>query len=297
MPRGSRLAGLLVALGALIAPAATNAAFGGANGRIFFDTGSPGREIASISPEGDDRRSIAQGSDPAVAPDGREIAYVRGDDLYLASRDGSDELRLTNSDVAERAPSFSPSGNKLVYATKTDSSGPGRAEPGHVFTIGLNDGDRTRLTQSDATDSDPSYSPSGNKISFTRPDDDGNTQLMKMNADGSNRDQLTTGRHAIARPSWSPDGSRIAFSDNLADGVSLYSVEPDGSDPVRLTFGGNEFDPSYSPSGNKIVYSGQAGEETKALFVMHSSGLFGTERLTAPKEAGADGHPYWGPVP
>ena len=55
----------------LVAPAAADGVSPGSNGRIFFDTGGPGRDIVSVDPQGGDRTKVTQGREPAVSPTGR----------------------------------------------------------------------------------------------------------------------------------------------------------------------------------------------------------------------------------
>ena len=181
----------------LALPAAASAGYPGANGRIFFDVGGgSGAAIFSIQPDGSDRqRLIDRGREPAVSADGRQIVFMRGGDLYLATRSGSDIVQVTDTDEAERNPSFSPSGNKLLFAT--DSTG---GKPGHIFTMRTDGGDRTRLTQSQRPDSDPSFSPNGNKVVFVRVGTDAVSQLYKMDTDGTNINQLTSGAVRVRGP-------------------------------------------------------------------------------------------------
>ena len=112
-----RVAGITAVLAALIAPAAVDGAFPGSNGRIFFDTGGPGRDIVSVDPQGGDRTKVTQGQEPAVSPNGRVIAFVRRGDIYLSNKLGGDERQLTDTPIVERTPSWSPHGNQLVFAT------------------------------------------------------------------------------------------------------------------------------------------------------------------------------------
>ena len=181
----------------LALPAAASAGYPGANGRIFFDVGGgSGAAIFSIQPDGSDRqRLIDRGREPAVSADGRQIVFMRGGDLYLATRSGSDIVQVTDTAEAERNPSFSPSGNKLLFAT--DSTG---GKPGHIFTMRTDGGDRTRLTQSQRPDSDPSFSPTGNKVVFVRVGTDAVSQLYKMDTDGTNINQLTSGAVRVRGP-------------------------------------------------------------------------------------------------
>ena len=68
---------------------------------------------------------------------------------------------------------------------------------------------------------------------------------------------LVTMPAPAARAAWVRDSGRIAFySDRMGDQFDIYAINPDGSDPVRLTQNaGSDFDPSYSPDGSKIAWT------------------------------------------
>src|SRR5205085_7851288 len=84
-------------------------------------------------------------------------------------------------------------GNFEIYAMNSDGTG------------------QTRLTTNQSIDSDPAFSPDGNRIAFRRLRD-GSAEIYLMNSDGSNQTRLTNspGNDNI-RPAWSPDGTKIAF--------------------------------------------------------------------------------------
>ena len=76
--------------------------------------------------------------------------------------------------------------------------------------------------------------------------------LNLVGADGSDDRTLPIDLPGdVFHPTWSPDGSRIAFDmDN-----DIYSVQVDGSEPVRLTDGpGSDTQPAWSPDGTQIAY-------------------------------------------
>ena len=93
----------------------------------------PGPRVEVADREGDDREVLIEdGGEPAWSPDGVEIAFVSDRDrngpclfhdcagnaseLYVADADGGNERRLTKTTAQEVHPSWSPDGEKLLFA-------------------------------------------------------------------------------------------------------------------------------------------------------------------------------------
>lgn len=286
--------GLSVAIAALALPAAASAAFPGSNGRIYFDVGGGrGAAVFSIDPDGSGREKIVDGArEPAISADGKRLAYTKGGDLFTAGRLGGDPEEVIDTKAKIKSPAFSPSGNRIAYATAATGG-----NPGHIFTVRVDGSDRTALTKSESSDESPEFSPGGGKIVFTRTGSDAVSQIFKMDADGSDRQALTSGPFACQEPTWSPDGDRIAF-EGFDRSWSIYSAKPNGSGLLQLTDSElGDHEPAYSPSGRKLVFRGARGEDAKGLIVVGADGGAVKQITTRQPGAGVDGDPAWSPTP
>ena len=128
----------------------------------------------------------------------------------------------------------------------------------NTFLVGADEPNVTQLTQDG---SDPVWSPDGTKIVYSGPDQSGrNSQLLVMDADGSNGYVLARGTD----PVWSPDGTKIAY-----DSGGIFVVAADGTNPQLLARG---FDPTWSPDGSKIAYLDLTESRSVEVFVVDADG-------------------------
>lgn len=97
-------------------------------------------------------------------------------------------------------------------------------------------------------------------------------------------------------PRISPDGKRIAFAidDGKEASIWLFDVTRGGS-PSRLTFGGKDRFPVWSPKGDRIAFQSDR-DGNLGIFSQRLDGSGQAERLTTP-EKGAEHVPEsWGPI-
>jgi TolB protein len=169
-----------------------------------------------------------------------------------------------------------------------------------VYTMNPDGSDKQFLTDSNARDGDPAWSPSGEKLTFESYRNDAASEAYKMNADGSGVTRLTfNGSPEDRGTAWSPDADRIAFhstreaSDELGGSdFDVYTMNPDGSDPVNVT-DGSSFDaqPDWSPKGDKLVFNTDRDGPFN-IYAMNPDGT-GLQRLT--NSPAQDSGPVWSP--
>lgn len=120
---------------------------------------------------------------------------------------------------------FSPNGKQVLYGVShvdTDLD----KEFVTLWRYSLESGEARAMTNGQARDTSPQFSPDGKTIAFLS-DRGEKPQLYLMPVDGGEARQLTRLKQGVgSRPIWSPDGSRIAFT-----------AEPDyeGDEPIDLS--------------------------------------------------------------
>ena len=150
-------------------------------------------------------------------------------------------------------------------------------------------------TTNDAQDSDPAFSPDGNKIAF-RSRRDGNSEIYLLTLGTLGLQRLTNNPAPDLQPDFSPNGSKIAFT-SYRDGESeIYTMNSDGTGVQRVTKdpGGADYAPAFSPDGGWIVFSETNGLGNAEIYTKKLDGT-GEQRLTSTAEA--DVQPDWQPLP
>ena len=150
-----------------------------------------------------------------------------------------------------------------------DSCGDGNCE---IYLINPDGTGERRLTFNSAMDRQPSLAANGTKIAFST-NRDGNFEIYTMNLDGSNPTRLTNNNHNESEPVFSPDGSRIAYAwrDNGAGFPKIAVMNADGSNQTVLPVPGDNYDPSFTSDGRRIIYaSGQHG--STEIYIMNLDG-------------------------
>lgn len=135
---------------------------------------------------------------------------------------------------------------------------------------------RRRLTRNGVDDVDPTWSPGGDRIAFTRYVGGGNADIHMIEADGTGLDRLTSAAAAEQSPAWSSRGW-IAFARSSGERGEIRVVQPDGTGGRRV---GNRGGRSRHPSGRRTARASPTSAGTG------TTPRSGSSRSTAPSGGG-----------
>ncbi len=204
---------------------------------------------------------------PTWTPDGADLLVTGVPDdeshsvVRLISLGGSAPRRILElgDQVAQQTVSRS---GRLAFVRRMNDLNIWAAElsePTHVDRV-------TRLIASTSADLNSEFASDGAKIAFASARS-GDDEIWVCDHDGTNPVQVTdSGEEGVGSPTWSPDGKYLAFdgyakpqapletSRNYHDWEVLI-VRSDGGAVRRLTFGGGNVMPAWSPDGKWIYYT------------------------------------------
>jgi Tol biopolymer transport system component len=251
----------------------------GPEGRILFSqTVGEHSDLYTIRSDGGGLKRLTESTGEAKNADvSRDGMIVYEDDeatravIAVADADGRDRRVLTPSGF-QGQPAWSPDGDRIVFER---DSGPG---DNGLWTMRPDGSDLRRLTRNPyagaecGCDTDPAFSPDGQRISFVRirSEASGRGALFVADRNGRNPRRITSWRlDPGIKHAWKPDGSQILLSSNAhpqpGESSNLYLLRPDGNGLRALThFSGgtpNALAGSWSPDARLIAFkSDESGD-------------------------------------
>jgi Tol biopolymer transport system component len=188
------------------------------------------------------------------SPDGAKLALATrlgegyDTEIVLVNAADGQVTALTQNDTEDRAPVFSPDGDRLAYV----GGGPS------VHVVDLASGQQQKIGEvPSAYSGGPrfaalAWSPDGTKLAFAT------RWLYLVNPHGGEPVRLSeTEVSSDDTPAWSPDGTRIAFVSRYTGSQDLFVVNADGSGETRFPDSRWEHSPAWSPSEQLAFFLGE----------------------------------------
>jgi TolB protein len=254
-------------------------------------------------------------------------------EIFVMDANGSNQRAATANRSINNFPSWSPSGDSIIYTSYRSENRPmlflstrGKGKPGRIlaplskvplyravfhpsgrelalvmspsgsteiYRVDLQGKNPRRLTQNRSIEVSPSWSPDGRKLAFVS-DRSGSPQIYVMDSDGANARRLTFDGNYNTNPAWSPDGRWIAYQGRVGGQFDIWLIDPEGSVNLPLiSHPRSDESPCWSPDSRKIAFS-STRRGSADIYVIDSSGDH-LQRLT--KSPGDDTSPSWGPYP
>ena len=154
------------------------------------------------------RPALPSFAEPAISPDGRELAVVSSEDIWTVPTAGGEARLLVAHEATEARPMYSPDGTKLAFVSD-------RTGNGDIYVLTLGTSALTRLTFDDGQERLDGWSRDGAWIYFSSSSRDiaGMHDIFRVKVTGGTPMEVSADRYTsefFAAPA--PDGKRIAFS-------------------------------------------------------------------------------------
>ena len=226
----------------------------------------------------DDFEAKPSFSEPSFSPDGREIVFASGGDIWTVPASGGEARLLVSNPATERRPFFSPDGSRLAFVST-------RTGNGDVYVLTLSSGELERITFDDGSDLLDGWSRDGKYLYFSSTSRDiaGMNDVYRVSSTGGTPMQVAGDRYS--NEYWSseaPDGKTIAitargraFADWWRNGGShideseiwlVSGAAAGAAGPphyTQVTTGGARSEwPMWSPDGSMLYFvSNRGGSE------------------------------------
>jgi len=191
---------------------------------------------------------------PAVSPDGRQLAFVRGPegsvyDVYIVKLPDGTPRRITNDGRLIVGLTWSSDGSKIIFSSNRSGSI-------SLWRVSAQGG----TPEHEPAGGDNAYSPSiarqGNRLVYSH--GSATWSILAANLDRKGPDaeaDILTSSEQDASPHVSPAGDKIAFQSWRSGSQEIWTAGIDGSNPIQLTtMSASAGSPFWSHDGRHLAF-------------------------------------------
>ena len=213
-------------------------------------------------------------SDPGISPDGSQIAFISGGDIWTVSSSGGDARLLVSNSSTMSRPLYSPDGKRLAFESTLTGNG-------DIYVLTIQTGELKRLTFEDGFEHLDNWSRDGQWIYFSTSSHDLSymNDIYRVHADGGTPVAVSADRYANefqAAPS--PDGTRVAFAGRGISSEQWWRKGHSHLDESEIWLMQDSAPPTYqqlnkpSDAGAKELWPMWSGDGKSLYFMSDRSG-------------------------
>lgn len=223
------------------------------------DAGAGDSHVFVVKYDGTDLKDLGSGQRPAWSADNKQIVFHLAEQNPEKAQTG---LWVMNADGKGRqwmfpgyAPRYASDGSRLLYVSAHEGNQ-------SIYSYDLVDSAPKKILQ-EAYEQRPgaaAWSPDGKRVAFID-ERKGKIELILIDSSGSEKSQVVRCRGPMVGPvSWGANGKLLLTQKDASAGdrQRLYTLNPDNEDDPELLpqqeAGALNFDPAWSPDGQRIVF-------------------------------------------